>query len=87
MRDPKINFLPRDSRAEWIIFPTALDARSHPVAMIDAAFRRVFTIDASPRSGRLEIRASKRVDLKINDKTVPLVSIRNWKQVSIVDVS
>ena len=31
-RDPKINFLPGDGRAEWIVFPAAMDARTHAVA-------------------------------------------------------
>src|SRR2546422_11730453 len=39
-RDPKIKFLPRDGRAEWILFPTAVDARAHAIANLDTGFRR-----------------------------------------------
>ena len=86
-RDPKINFLPRDGRAEWILFPAAMDARTHPVATMDATFRRTFTLDSQPRSARLLVRAAKRIELKINGETVQTVSTRNWKQVSTLDVS
>jgi tetratricopeptide (TPR) repeat protein len=86
-RDPKINFLPRDGQAEWIVFPAAMDARSHPVATMDATFRRTFTLDSQPGSARLLVRAAKRVELKINGETVQTVSTRNWKQISKLEVS
>jgi tetratricopeptide (TPR) repeat protein len=86
-RDPKINFLPRDGRAEWIVFPAAMDARSHPVATMDAMFRRTFTLDSQPESARLIARAAKRVELKINGETVRTGSTPNWKQISTLDVS
>ena len=85
--DPKINFLPRDGRAEWIVFPTAVDARSHRVAMMDATFRRTLSLESQPGSARLLVRAAKRIELKINGETVQTVSTRNWKQISTLDVS
>jgi tetratricopeptide (TPR) repeat protein len=87
LRDPKISFLPGDRRAEWIVFPTAIDARSHPVAMMDATFRRTFTLNLPPKAARLEVRAAKRVELKINGESIPPSSIQNWKQVSTLDVA
>ena len=86
-RDPKINFLPSDRRAEWILFPAVVDPRSHPVAMMDATFRRTFALASAPKAARLEVRAAKRVELKINGEAVQLASIRNWKQSSSFDVS
>ena len=86
-RDPKINFLPRDERAEWILFPAAIDARTHPVATMDATFRRTLTLDSQPGSARLLVRAAKRAEWKINGETVQPVSTRNWKQISTLDVS
>ncbi len=86
VRDPKINFLPRDSRAEWVIFPAAVGARTHRVATMDTTFRRTFTLDSRPRSARLFARAAKRLELKINGDTLQ-VSARNWKQTSTFDVS
>src|SRR5438874_8372813 len=59
VRDPRINFLPRDARAEWIIFPAALDARSHRVATMDTTFRRTFTLDSQPRSARLDRKSTR----------------------------
>src|SRR5436190_5093799 len=86
-QDPAINFLPRDGRAEWIVFPAAMDARTHAVATMDATFRRTFMLDSQPKSARLLIRAAKRLELKINGEMVPAVPMRNWKQISILDVS
>ena len=85
--DPKINFLPHDGRSHWILFPVAIDARSHPVAWIDTKFRRAFTLDSQPKTARLDFRAAKRLELKINGETVPLFSAANWKQTSTLDVS
>jgi len=87
VRNPTINFLPNDSRAEWILFPAAVDPRSHPVAMMDATFRQTFALDSAPKSARLEVRAAKRAELKINGESVQVVSIRNWTQSSSFDVS
>jgi len=87
VHDPKINFLPRDGRAEWIVFPAAMDARTHPVATMDATFRRTIQLETQPGSARLLVRAAKRIELKINGETVQTVSTRNWKQISKIDVS
>ncbi len=85
VHDPKINFLPGDGCADWIMFPAAVNARSHRVASMDATFRRIFTLDSQPRSARLLVRAAKRFELKINGETLQ-VSPRNWKQMSTLDV-
>jgi dolichyl-phosphate-mannose-protein mannosyltransferase len=84
--DPKINFLPHDGRYQWIIFPTALNARSHPVATIDATFRRTFSLQSKPKTARLLVRAAKRLELRINSETVPISPSRTWKEMSTVDV-
>ena len=86
VHDPQINFLPRDSRAEWIIFPASVDARSHRVATMDATFRRTFTFDSQPRSARLRVRAAKRLELKINGVPVQ-INPQNWKEMSTLDAS
>ena len=85
-RDPKITFLPGDGRAEWIIFPSAPDAMPHPVADLDAVFRREFTLDGQPQAARLIMRAAKRVQLKINGNPVDIGTSRNWKDLSSTDV-
>lgn len=87
IRDPQINFLPRDGRAEWILFPRAMDATAHPVASLDTVFRRQFELDDQPRTAQLEIRAGKRAELKINGAPVPIVAGRSWKDVDSVDVA
>jgi len=87
VRDPKINFLPRDGGAEWIVFPAALNARTHPVAKMDATFRRTIQLETQPGSAPLLVRAAKRIELKINGETVQIVPARNWKEASTLDVS
>src|SRR6266446_2684809 len=48
VHDPGISFLRRDRRAEWILFPSALQARAHGIVNLDTLFRRVFTLDNQP---------------------------------------
>ena len=84
--DQAINFLPGDSRAEWIIFPAPIDAGSHRIAMLDATFRRTFSLEKEPQAARLLVRAAKRLELKINGEAVQILPTRNWKELSTVDV-
>ncbi len=69
-RDPGINFLPPDKRAEWIFFPAAVEAKARDVADLDTLFRREFTLRAPTPRALLSIRAAKRIQLTINDQTV-----------------
>jgi Flp pilus assembly protein TadD len=85
-RAPGINFLPYDRQAEWIVFPSASDARMHPIENLDAVFRREFALDSQPRQAQLSVRASKRVQLKINGVDVDLAGRGNWKLISTADV-
>ena len=84
--DRDINFLPHEGRHHWVIFPSPLDARSHPVAMMDATFRRTFTLDSPPKTALLEVCAARRLELKINSQIVPTPS-NEWKKKSTFDVS
>ena len=85
-QDPKINFLPHEGQYSWIIFPSAIDARSHPVAWIDTTFRRKFNLESQPKRAQVAVRAAKRLELKINGEPVPLPATQNWKDLSTVDV-
>jgi Flp pilus assembly protein TadD len=86
LHDPKINFFPRDGRAEWILFPAAIDARAHLIASLDTVFRCEFTLDKQPQEAKLNVRGAKRIELKINDIPVDLGPRRNWKDISAADV-
>jgi tetratricopeptide (TPR) repeat protein/4-amino-4-deoxy-L-arabinose transferase-like glycosyltransferase len=86
VRDPKIAFLVGDGRAEWILFPSAQDVVTHPIADLDAVFRREFTLAGQPRAAQLSVRAAKRVQLKINGREVEMGISRNWKDFYNVDV-
>src|SRR5215469_7731397 len=86
--DPAISFLPRDGRADWIVFPSAIDARGHLGGGVDATFRREFVLSNPPAMARLSIRAMRRAEVKINDALVLSQQIaRNWKESTSVDVS
>ena len=86
-RDPGINFLPSDKRAEWILFPSAVEVKARGVADLDTLFRREFILQRPAPGALLSVRAAKRLQLTINDRKVDLVANHNWKDASTVEVS
>jgi tetratricopeptide (TPR) repeat protein len=85
--DSAINFLPSNGRAEWIVFPAAVDARAHWFASLDATFRREFVLSHQPATARLSVRAMRRAELRINGQAVRFPSNRNWKEIVSIDVA
>ena len=85
--DPAISFLRRDRRAEWIVFPAAVDARDHWSASIDATFRRELTLIDRPSTARLGICAMRRAEVRINGTRVSFPSKSNWKAITSIDVA
>src|SRR6266513_1913828 len=85
--DPAINFLSRDKRAEWIVFPVAVDTHAHWFASLDAIFRREFILTGRPATARLGVRSMRRADVRINGVAVRFPSNRNWKEIVSVDVT
>src|SRR5690242_1623385 len=65
--DPAINYLPRHRNAEWIVFPTAVEARAHDGANMDATFRREFIFPSKPAAARLRLYAMRRAEVKVNE--------------------
>jgi len=86
-QDPAINFLPRDTQAEWIVFPAAVDSRAHWFTGLDATFRREFVLNSQPGTARLSIRAMRRAEVKINGTPVNLFPNTNWKKIWSADVA
>jgi Flp pilus assembly protein TadD/preprotein translocase subunit SecG len=86
-RNSEINFLPPDKRAEWILFPAAVDAGSRNVVDMDTVFRREFTLGSSTAGALLQVRAAKRLELTVNDQKVDLISSRTWKDIASADIS
>jgi hypothetical protein len=86
-RDSGTNFLPPDQRAQWIFFPSAVEAKARGVVNLDALFRRDFTLQRPAPRALLIVRAAKRIQLTINDRKVDLVANHNWKDASTVEVS
>jgi tetratricopeptide (TPR) repeat protein len=85
--DPAINYLPRHRDAEWIVFPTRVDARAHWDAHLDATFRREFILPHTPVMARLHLRALRRAEVKVNGVTIQLPQNRNWKNVSEIAIA
>ncbi len=85
--DPVINFLTRDRRAEWIVFPVAVDAHMHWFSSLDTTFRREFALISQPRSARLSVRAMRRAEVKINGTAVRFPANSNWKEIMSIDVA
>ena len=85
--DPGINFLPRDSRAEWIVFPVAVNPHGHWFTGLDATFRREFVLTERPSIARLSVRAMRRAEVKINSTSVRFTPQRNWKNIVSADVA
>jgi len=80
--DPAINYLPRHRDADWVVFPTAVDARAHWYASLDATFRREFVLPDKPAAARLRLRALRRAEVKVNGVSIQLPQNRNWKNIS-----
>src|SRR5438067_814975 len=85
--DPAINFLSRDKRAEWVVFPAAVDAHAHWFASLDATFRREFVLTDRPATARLGVRAMRGAEVRINGGPIRFPSNRNWKAIVSVDVA
>jgi tetratricopeptide (TPR) repeat protein len=85
--DPAISFLPQERGADWIVFPTAVDARAHWSAGLDATFRREFTLPRQPVAAGLSVRALRRAEVKVNGAPVQLLESRNWKKATSVDIA
>jgi hypothetical protein len=80
--DPAINYLPRHRDADWIVFPSAVDARAHWYTSLDATFRREFILLHKPAVARLRLRALRRAEVKVTGVSIQLPQNRNWKNVS-----
>jgi tetratricopeptide (TPR) repeat protein len=86
-QDPAINFLPSDSRADWIVSPTAADPHAHWFANLDTTFRRDFVLTNLPGTARLSVRAMRRAEVKINGTPVHFPPNSNWKKMVSADTA
>jgi tetratricopeptide (TPR) repeat protein len=85
--DPAISFLRHDKRAEWIVFPAAVDAHAHWFASLDAIFRREFTLTARPVTAHLSLCAMRRAEVRINGAPVRFPPNGHWKEIKSIDVA
>jgi tetratricopeptide (TPR) repeat protein len=88
-RRSQVNFLPRRSPAEWIVYPSAADANSRPCVDLGTSFRRSFNVEAVPPQMALRVAAFGHYSVSINETLLGAAAQRgaNWKQPDRFDVS
>jgi len=87
INDSAINYLPRHNDANWIVFPTVVDARAHWYASLDTTFRREFILQHKPAAARLSLRALRRAEVKVNGTSIQFPHDGSWKHISDVSVA
>ncbi len=82
--DERIRFLPRQSPAEWIVYPNAPDISAHHVAKpgmeLNTVFRRDVVLEKVPANIRIQIRALETFALQINGEPVSVPGGSDWKK-------
>ena len=66
VRDEAISFLPRRAPGEWIVYPAAGDAASHPRLELATEFKRSFALDKAPPEAVLRVAGFRRFSISIN---------------------
>jgi Flp pilus assembly protein TadD len=85
--DPAINYLPRYRGADWIVFPTTVNAGAHWFTSLDVTYRREFVLANEPGTARLSVRAMRRAEVKINGTPVHFLPNTNWKKIMSAEVA
>src|SRR5436190_2159839 len=82
VRSRDINFLPRISPAEWVVYPCPPQGGTHPKLELGTVFRSGFLLDKPPTQGSLRVAGFHRYTVSINGQPVegPLRQGRNWKE-------
>ncbi len=84
-----VMFLSRRGPAEWIVYPLPASLSTRPAVVLDADFRRRFTLARAPRLAPLRWRALTQCAITVNGSRVatPGESHSNWKHVRQLDVA
>ena len=84
-----VNFLPKRTPAEWIVYPSAADAVSHLRLETSTAFRRPFALEQAPAAAVLSVAGFHRYTVSINGIApgAPIASGENWKAPDRFEVS
>jgi Flp pilus assembly protein TadD len=85
--DPAINYLPRYRGADWIVFPTTVNAGAHWFTSLDVTYRREFVLANEAGTARLSVRAMRRAEVKINGTPVDFLPNSNWKKIRSAEVA
>ena len=81
-RNPQVDFLPRLSPAEWIVYPSGPKGTINARVELATQFRRSFTLEHVPSSAVLSIASLRQYSFSINGKPagMPVCRGRTWKQ-------
>jgi Flp pilus assembly protein TadD len=76
-----ISFLPTLPRAEWIIYPKAVEGPIHPHIELGTIFSRSFVLQAVPEQSTLRISGFHHYSISLNSQTLnePQQRGRSWK--------
>src|ERR1043166_4138189 len=77
-----VDFLPRHSGAEWIVYPTGPQTKNSERLPMSTEFRRSFILDQVPVEATLRMAGLRDYSLSINGSTLapPNTVGKNWKQ-------
>ncbi len=85
----KTNFLPRQSRAEWIVSAVSPEIAPRPRVNVETDFKRTFTLQTKPAHAGIQVAGFHEYSLKVNG-IAPTQSTRrgrDWKRPEEFDVA
>src|SRR5947209_10855330 len=88
-RRSDINFLPRHTPGQWIVYPSAPDLVLRPRLEMSTVFTRTFALDQVPAHAMLSVAGFHSYTLLINGNApgARVSQGRNWKQPDRFEVS
>ena len=78
----EVAFLPRQSPAQWIVYPSAPEGTLHPRLELSTEFKRSFVLERAPARAELRVAGFHRYELLINGAAPgsPARQAHTWKQ-------
>ena len=85
---PDLPFLTEREPAEWILYPTPPNTGTNK-GELHSTFRKSFSLEQTPSTARLRVRAFRQCEIHLNDQLVelPRGERDHWKQTKAVEIS
>ena len=89
MRRPDVSFLPQQTPAEWIVFPSPADVVARENRELATVFKRSFKLERAPSRAALRVAGFREYSVQLNGTPLgkPAWAGRNWKQPDRFQVS